>query len=172
MNSASSIRQFATLSASRRFRMLLSALWIVFAASAAPGWSAGGPGDGGMRQNQLMRQQQQDTLQLRMLQQQRASQLPPAAPRERQDLERLQINQEQRQQELQYRQGIAPSIVRPGNDSGVSRTTADQKSGEAQEQGAAQLQRFDSELTQRAETRRIEKARGEIKPPEPPAALQ
>ena len=167
-----SMKQFLVISAPLRSKVRFSALVIAYAASAAPGWSANGAGEGGLQQNQLMRQQQQDVLQLRMLQQQRALQSAPAGARERQDLERLQINQEQRQQELQYRQGIEPSIVRPGNDTGVSSTTIKQNSAESKEQGAAQLLRFDSELRQRTETRRTEKARGEVKAPEGPAALQ
>jgi RecB family endonuclease NucS len=42
----------------------------------------------------------------------------------------------------------------------------------AEEQGKAQLQRFDHELKQRTESRRTEDARGEIRSPEPPAPLQ
>jgi RecB family endonuclease NucS len=120
----------------------------------------------------MMRQQQQDTLQLRMLQQQRGVQSPPGGAREGHEHERLQVNQEQRQQELHYRQNVEPSTAHPGDEAGIQRAKADRDRRQAQEEGEAQLRRFDSELRRRTETQRPEKARGEILSPEPPATLQ
>lgn len=166
------MRQPAACSVFPRNEILLAVLLISCAAAAAPARGADGSGADGLQQNQLMRQQQQDALQLRMLQQQRALEAPPAGSRERQDLERLQINQQQRQQDLQYRQQTEPSMVRPDRESGVSSVVVEQGPGKAQEQGANQLQRFDSDLQKRAETLREEKARGQVRAPGPPATLQ
>ena len=119
-----------------------------------------------------MRQQQQDVLKLKMLQQQRAIQSAPGGHRERQDLERLQIKQQQRQQDLQYRQQIEPSQAYPERESGVSRIVVEHGPRKAREQGAAQLQRFDYELKQDTESLHKEKARGEVTAPGTPATLQ
>lgn len=118
-------------------------------------WGAEDPGARALQGHQMMRQQQQETLRLHMQQQQRSLQSLPAGTREGEELQRLQINHEQRQQQLHYRQNIEPPTVHPNDDA-----------------GARQLQRFDSELQQRVESGREEKARGEIRPPEPPATLQ
>ena len=166
------MKQSAACPVTPGFAMLAMALLISCAATVTPARGADGPDGGGLQQHQLMRQQQQDGLQLRMLQQQRALEAPPAGSRERQDLERLQINQQQRQQDLQYRQRIEPSMVRPGVESGVSSVVADQQPAKAQERGASQLQRFDSDLKQHAETLHEERVRGEIRAPGPPATLQ
>ena len=139
---------------------------------AVPARGAEAPAGGSLQQNQMMRQQQQDTLQLRMLQQQRSLQSPTGSTRERQELERLEINQKQRQQDLQYRQSIEPPAAHAGDDAGVQRAKDELDRRNAEGQGKAQLQRFDYELRQRTESRRTEDARGEIRSPEPPAPLE
>jgi hypothetical protein len=139
---------------------------------AAPASGAEAPAGGSLQQNQIMRQQQQDTLQLQMLQQQRSLQSPPVGARQRQEQEQLEINQRQRQQELQYRQGTEPATVRPDDDAGAQRARAERNRLDAKEEGATQLRRFDYELKRGAESRSTEKARGEVRPPEPPALLK
>lgn len=134
-------------------------------------WGADEPGAWARQEHQMMRQQQQETLQLRM-QQQRSLQSPPAGAREGEELQRLQINQEQRQQQLHYRQDIELPTAHPDDAAGARRAKAELERQRAQRQGEQQLHRFDSELQQRVESERGEKARGEIRPPEPPAALQ
>lgn len=153
--------------ASWRFSILVLATLI-----AAPASSAEAPADGSLQQNQMMRQQQQDTLQLQMLQQQRSLQSPPGGVRQRQELEQLEINQRQRQQELQYRQGTGTTTVRPDDNAGTERARAEGKRLDAKEEGETQLRRFDYELQRGSESRRTEKARGEVPPPEPPALLK
>lgn len=153
--------------ASWRFSVLALA-----AILAAPANGAEPPAGGSLQQNQIMRQQQQDTLQLQMLQQQRSLQSPPVGARQRQEQERLEINQRQRQQELQYRQGTEPSTIQPDDNAGVQRARAERNRLEAKEEGETQLRRFDDELQRGAESRRTEKARGEVRPPEPPALLK
>ena len=148
--------------------MAISAFWrfsILFGATilGAPASSAEAPAGGPLQQNQIMRQQQQDTLQLQMLQQQHSLQSPPVGARQRQDQERLEINQRQRQQELQYRQGNEAPAVRPDDNAGTQR---------ARQEGETQLRRFDYELQEGAESRRTEKSRGEVRPPQPPALLK
>ncbi|MDH3287580.1 MAG: hypothetical protein OEP48_07650 [Betaproteobacteria bacterium] len=154
-----------------RCNWLLAAV-IGCVALVALAWGADEPGARALHEQQMMRQQQQDTLQLRMQQQQRSLQSPPAGAREGEALERLQINQQQRQQQLHYRQNIEPPTAHPDDDAGARRTKAELERQRAQRQGERQLQRFDSELQQRVESGRGEKARGEIRPPEPPATLQ
>jgi hypothetical protein len=120
----------------------------------------------------MMRQQQQETLQLRMQQQQRSLQSPPAGAREGAEFQRLQINQKQRQQQLHYRQNIERPTAHPDDDAGARHAKGELERQRAQRQSEQQLRRFDSELRQRGESGRTEKARGEIRPPEPPATLQ
>src|SRR5262245_35381708 len=97
-------------------------LWLASVACASlTGVAAGAedPGARALQQQQLQRQQQQDALQLRMQQQQRAVQTPPADARQQQTLRQLEIEQQQRQQDLQYRQGIEPSTAQPTDDIGT-----------------------------------------------------
>jgi hypothetical protein len=138
----------------------------------SPARGAEAPAGGALQQNQMMRQQQQEALQLRMLQEQRSLQSPPGGARERQERERLEIDQRQRQQEQQYRQDIEPSTAHPGDEPGVQRAKTQRDLLDAREQGQGQLGRFDYELQQRTESKRTEKARGEIRRPEPPDSLQ
>lgn len=165
------MKQRAACPASSRLKTKFRALLLAFAALSASGW-CGGPDGGALQRNQLMRQQQQDVLKLKMLQQQRAIQSAPGGDRERQDLERLQIKQQQRQQDLQYRQQVEPSFTPPDRESGVSSVVVERGPGKAREQGAAQLQRFDSELKQHTESLHKEKTRGEVTAPGAPATLQ
>lgn len=141
-------------------------------APVALAWGAEDPGARALHEQQLMRQQQQETLKLRMQQQQRGLQSPPSSARKRGERERLQINQEQRQQQLHYRQNIELPTKHPDDGAGVRRGKAELERQRAQRQGERQLQRFDAELQQRVESGRVEKARGEIFPPEAPATLQ
>jgi hypothetical protein len=109
----------------------------------------------------LQRQQQQEALQLRMLQQQRDAQNPPSGAQRQQatDLqqadqlqrqqrarEQLQIDQQQRQQQLQYRQGIEPGSAQPTEDAAGQQNKAQMELRKAQEQSQQQLRRFESEL--------------------------
>src|SRR5687767_15271873 len=75
-------------------------LWIL----AMPAWGAEDAASRALQQNQLLRQQQQDQLQLRMQQYQRNGQNPPADARQRQALEQLELNQQLQQQLLHLQQ--------------------------------------------------------------------
>ena len=161
------LRNSLAILASWRFNVLVSA-----AILAAPASGAEPPAGGAPQQNQMMRQQQQEALQLRMLQEQRSLQSPPGGAQQRQERERLEIDQRQRQQERQYRHAIEPPTIRPGEDAGVERARSQRDLLDAREQGEAQLGRFDYELQQRTESKRTEKARGEVQRPEPSAPLQ
>lgn len=91
---------------------------LVFAAGAG---GAEDPGSRALQQHQIQRQQQQDALQLRMRQQQRALQSPPQDAGQKQAAEQLQLDQRQRQQELHYRQSIEPATAQPSDDAGTRR---------------------------------------------------
>lgn len=114
-----------------------------------------------MQQHQLQRQQQQEALQLRMLQQQRNAQNPPADAQRQQatDLqqadqlqrqqrarEQLQIDQQQRQQRLHFRQGVEPGSAQPTEDAAGQQNKAQMELRKAQESSQQQLRRFESEL--------------------------
>ncbi|HEX9685649.1 MAG TPA: hypothetical protein VGA25_07345 [Burkholderiales bacterium] len=113
-----------------------------------------------MQQHQLQRQQQQEALQLRMLQQQRGAQNPPGdaqrqqatdlqqvdqQQRQRRAMEQLQIDQQQRQQQLHDRQGIEPGSVQPTEDAAGQENKAQMELRKAREQSQQQLRRFESE---------------------------
>ena len=151
------MRVFLATLASWQFNGLLLA-----AILAVPAHGAEAPAGGALQQNQLMRQQQQEALQLRMLQEQRSLQSKPGGVRQRQDRERLEIDQRQRQDARHYRQSIEASPARTGEEAGVEPARVQHDRLKAREEGAAQLGRFDYELQQRAESERTEKARGEI----------
>lgn len=132
---------------------------VAAAALAAAAWGAEDPAVRALQQHQLQRQQQQEALQLRMLQQQRGAQIPPAdAQRRATDLgqavqrqrqqratEQLQIDQQQRQQQLHYRQGIEPGTAQPGEDAAGQQNKAQIELRKAQEQSQQQLRRFESD---------------------------
>jgi hypothetical protein len=141
-------------------------------ALVALAWGADEPGARALQKHHMMRQQQQETLQLRMQQQQRGLQSPPAGVREGGEFQKLQINQEKRQQQLHYRQNIERPTAHPDDDAGARHAKGKLERQRAQRQSEEQLRRFDSELQQRGENGRREKARGEIHAPEPPATLQ
>jgi hypothetical protein len=145
-------------------------LWLAAAAVCAflsgAATAAEDPGARALQQHQLQRQQQQDSLQLRMHQQQRALQTPPAGARQQQAVRQLEIEQQQRQQELHYRQGTEPSTAQPTDDEGTRRAKARMDLQKAQQQGARQLQRFERDAEQEAQRRRKVESRGEIIPPE------
>jgi len=127
---------------------------------------------GVLHEQQLMRQQQQDALRLRMQQQHRSLQSPPSGAQERQAREQLQIEQRQRQEQLHYRQEIRPSATHAGDDEGVQRAKAQMQQRRAKEEGEQQLQRFNTELEEGAEDAGAAKARGEVRSPEPAPPLQ
>jgi hypothetical protein len=104
------------------------------------------PGARALQQQQIQRQQQQDALQLRLQQQQRATQNPPQDARQKQAVEKLTIDQRQRQQELHYRQDIAPPTAQPSDDAGTRRAKEAMEREQAQRQGQELLQRSDAEL--------------------------
>ena len=133
-------------------------------ALAAPVWSADDPALRALQQHQLQRQQQQDALQLRMQQQHRAVQSPPAGSQQQQATKQLEIDQQQRQQDLHFRQGIESSAAHPSDDEGARRAKAQIELQRAQQQSQQQLRSFDAESQRQAERRVKEESRGEIKP--------
>jgi len=130
-------------------------------ALAVAAWGAEDPAVRALQQHQLQRQQQQDALQLRMLQQQRGAQNPPAdaqrqqatdllqvdqQQRQQREMEQLRIDQRQRQQQLHDRQGIEPGSAQPTEDAAGQQNKAQMDLRKAQEQSQQQLRRFESEL--------------------------
>jgi hypothetical protein len=122
------------------------------------------PAVGALQQHQLQRQQQQEALQLRMLQQQRDAQNPPSGAQRQQatDLqqadqlqrqqrarEQLQIDQQQRQQQLHFRQGIEPGSAQSTEDAAGQQNKAQMDLRKAREQSQQQLRRFESELQEK-----------------------
>jgi len=150
--------------------VLAGASMAVMGAGAAPVGQE--PGARGLQEQQLMRQQQQDALRLRMQQQNRSLQSPPSGAQQRQTRERMQIEQRQRQEQLHYRQETRPPTPHAGDDAGVQRAKAQMDSQRAKEEGDQQLRRFDSELQKGVERPGAAKARGEVRPPQPDAPLQ
>ena len=122
---------------------MISAGWLALASTA---WGADDPGARAMQQQVLQRQQQQDALQLRMQQQQRAVQSPPADVREKQAREKLQIEQQQQQQALHYRQGIEPPAAQPADDEGTRRAKAEMGRLKAQQVSQEQMRRSEQEM--------------------------
>jgi len=125
------------------------AVWwlaVTLSGAAPAALGADDPGTQALQQHQLQRQQQQDALQLRMQQQQRGVQDPPADARQQQALEQLQINQQQQQQQLHYRQGVEPVGVQPSEGDGTRQAKAQMELQKAQQQSQQQLRRFESEL--------------------------
>lgn len=96
------------------------------------------------------------------MQQQR--ELQSAPPGVRRSVRQMEIEQQQRQQELHYRQGIAPPLAHPSDDPGTQGAKARQQQQEAGRQGEEQLRRFEAESRRRAEQERREPSRGEIAP--------
>jgi hypothetical protein len=121
-------------------------LAVTLSGATAAAVSADDPGARALQQHQLQRQQQQDALQLRMLQQQGSVQNPSADARQQQALEQLQINQQQQQQQLHYRQGIEPVSAQPFEGEDTRRAKAQMDLQKAQQQSQQQLRRFESEL--------------------------
>ncbi|MGH8641750.1 MAG: hypothetical protein ACRET6_08555 [Burkholderiales bacterium] len=140
---------------------------LTYACFAGTAGGAEDPGARALQQHQLQRQQQQDAVQLRMQQQQRSTQAPPADARQQQAGKQLEIDQQQRQQELHYRQGIEPPSAQPADDEGTRRAKAQLDLQKAQRESSRQLQRFDAETQQEAERRRKVESRGEITAPQP-----
>jgi hypothetical protein len=109
-------------------------------------WGAEDPGARALQQHQLRRQQQEEATQLRQLQQQRAAQSASAGVREQQALQKLKIDQQQRQQELHYRQSVGLPSARGGDDEGTRRAKAEMELLRAREQSQQQLRQFEREL--------------------------
>ena len=108
-------------------------------------WGAEDPGARALQQHQLQRQQQDDALQLRMQQQQRAVQSPPAGARQKQVLEKLQTDRQQQQQALHYRQSIAPPVAQPTDDEGTRGAKAEMERLRAQQQSQQQARQLERE---------------------------
>lgn len=160
-------RAFITHWAARAVRMARLLVTISCAAIAGPVQGADDPGARALQQHQLQRQQQQDALQLRMQQQQRAAQSPPADSRQQQAAKQLEIEQQQWQQELHYRQGVEPPTAQPSDGEGTRRAKAQMELQKAQQQGQQQLRRFDAETQQQVEQKRKVESRGEVTPIQP-----
>src|SRR6185295_6381818 len=94
---------------------------ILFWAAAVGVWAAEDPGAGALQQNQLLRQQQQDQLQLRMQQYHGTALNPQPDARARQAIQQLELDQALRQQQLQLQQRrelqTRPAV--PTEDEGV-----------------------------------------------------
>jgi len=160
-------RRFFTESVRRAASGVRLLVTIGCAAMGGAAWGADDPGARALQQHQLQRQQQQDALQLRMQQQQRATQSPPLDSRQQQSARQLEIDQQQRQQELHYRQGVEPPAAQQSDGEGTRRAKAQMELQKAQQQGQQQLRRFDSEAQQQAEHKRKVESRGEITPIQP-----
>lgn len=110
---------------------------------------AGGADDPGMRalqQQQLLRQQQDAELQLRLQHAQRAVQSPPADAQKKQAQERLSIDQQQRQQQSHYRQSIEPQAAQPADDFGTRRAKTEMERFRARQQDQQQTRQFEREM--------------------------
>jgi hypothetical protein len=141
MNSARNPRFFTG------WKLALAAGWLVFASLGAGG--ADDPAARSLQQQQLQRQQQQEALQLRMQQQQQAAQNPPQSARHQQALDRLQIEQRQRQQELHYRQDVETVTPQSADDPGAQRARDDLEKENARQQGESLLRRSEAEQQQK-----------------------
>lgn len=137
------------------------------AAMAGPVQGSDDPGARALRQHQLQWQQQQEAVELRLQQQQRAVQSPPADLRWRQRAQQLDLDQQQRQQELHYRQGVEPPAGQPSDDEGTHRAKAQMDLQRARQQGEQQLHRFETQAQQQGEQSRKVEVRGEIIPSQP-----
>lgn len=143
---------------SRLFRIQLALCFFAAATSAGPAAGEQDPVLREVQRHQQMRQQQQDELWLRMLQQQRRVQNPPANARQEQSLRRLEIEQLQRQRELHYRQSIEVQPAAPVEDEGTRRAKSQIELQRAREQSEQQLRQFDWQLLQESRRRGKEAA--------------
>lgn len=121
-------------------------------------WGDPEPARRELERHQQMRQQQQDELVLRMLQQQRRAQNPPANARQEQSLHQLEIEQLQRQRELDYRHGLESQPGVPTDDEGTRRAKSQIGLQRAREQSEQQLRQFDWQLLQESQRRGKEAA--------------
>jgi hypothetical protein len=101
--------------------------------------TGGDPALRDLQRHQQQREQQQHELQLRMLQQQRDAQRPAPATLERD------IEQRRQQEQLHYRQQIAPPSGQPSDDADTQRGTAQIDDERARREREQQLRRFESE---------------------------
>ena len=111
-------------------------------------WAADDPARA-LQQHQLQRRQQEDALQLRMQQQQRAARVAPADARQKEALEKLHAGQRERQQELHYRQEIEQPAVQPGDDEVTRRAKAELERSKARQESQGQLRRMEDEAPAR-----------------------
>src|SRR3977135_1745475 len=120
----------------RSWRLGSSILLFAF----APPWAAD-EALKALQYNQLLRDQQQDRLQLRMQQYQTGVR---ADPRQRPALEQLEINQALRQQQLQLHQQreLQARPEAPSDDEGVRRAKAQIEEQRARHESRLQLQQF------------------------------
>ncbi|HKU70026.1 MAG TPA: hypothetical protein VJQ51_04230, partial [Burkholderiales bacterium] len=91
----------------------------------------------------------QESLQLRMQQQQSATQSPPRDGSQRQALEQLQRDQARRQRELHYRQGVEATAPRQVEDAASRGAQDDMKKLKTKEEGDALLRRAETEQRKR-----------------------
>ena len=142
---------------------------LLLAVFTVPAWGAEDATQRALQQNQLYRQQQQDQLQLKMQQYQSGARNPAPDARSRQAIERLEIDQALRQQQLQLQQQRElqrrPDV--PGDDEGVRRAKAQIDQDRTRRDGQRQLQQFERELQQvKAESgRRRAEGAGQIQEP-------
>jgi len=127
--------------------MWKSLIAIAFAALVPAAWGAEDPGAGALLQQQLLRQQQQEALQLRMQQYQRIQSAPADAQQTR-SLEQLQAEQRQRQEQLHYRQAIEPATAQPSDDEGTRRVKAQMERKKASQESQLQIRQSDQEPLQ------------------------
>lgn len=123
-----------------RTRPILYLLASVAVAGAA--W-AQDPGAQEVQRNLQKRQQQQDELQLRMQQQQRSLQDPPADAAQQRSVRQLEIEQRLQQEELHYRQNINQPPASITDDEGTRRAKSQIEQDRARQQSEQQLRRFD-----------------------------
>jgi hypothetical protein len=138
-----------------------SAVLALLLVLAGPAWSADDPGARAVQQLQLQRQQQQDQLQLEMQQSQLNSMNPPADARQGQATQQLELDQSLRQQQLQMDQQRAlqarPDLLPDGLGTRAAQAPIEQQ--RARQDSQRQLQQFDVELQNQAETARMNNER-------------
>ncbi len=113
-------------------------------ALAGAAWGAEDAGARAVQQQLLQRQQQQEALQLRLQQQQRAVQSSGQDAQHKQALDQLQAGQRQRQQELHYRQDIEPATTQSSDDDGTRRAKEEMDRERARQQGQELLRRSET----------------------------
>ena len=139
------VRQFRSTAIASARRLGVWAGWAVLGA-AQLGWGADEPGARALQQHRLLRQHQEEALQLRLQQQQRTTQAPPADARQKQAQEKLLIDQQQRQQALHYQQSIKASVAQSADDDGSHAVKVEMERFRAGQQSQQQVRQFEREL--------------------------